>query len=308
MKRREPTIVIDLFERLGNQLFQYAAARQLEMEGAHVVFSDRTQGTLPMMETFVGRSVPLASRRQELLTGYLPPLITEQPHLNVLLRQPLVVPTLHRRRTPLPFAPRPETLPARGLFRLRAYFQHYSWFAQSLAVVLEEIESSIHEVRIGCPTFDVCVNLRRGDYVALGWDLSFEYYAKSLKLVAENAGDNVVVNSDDRLVETVFSEYLRAQGFNARPASSIECRQADTHGAVASSVMRDFCLIANARNLIMSNSTFCWWAAALGDSIAGGGAERIVIYPQGWVGKLGDEDGLVRDTWTTVGTGRVPVA
>jgi hypothetical protein len=310
LSNRRPEIVVDLTLRLGNQLFQYAAARQLELDGATVVFSKRTyqpSGGLAesteRLERFTGATLPLASTLQELATGYVPPTNIASPRVNIVLRAPIIFPTVHRIYRPTSFEPRPATLPSWSRYRIQAYFQHRSWFDRGLASVLDQIESATHDARVQCPTFDLCVNLRRGDYIGMGWDLSYDYYLRALELFPADGIKSVVVTSDDRLTASVFSEILRTEGYDSCTAiEAIDATQSDA-GASIDPVLRDFSLIANARNLVMSNSTFCWWAAALGDVLTSESSNRIVAYPRGWVEFKDDEsDGLVRRNWTVVAT------
>jgi hypothetical protein len=107
------------------------------------------------------------------------------------------------------------------------------------------------------------------------------------------------VTSDDRLAATALSEVLRSKGYDACTAADVDVHPHEEADPV-DTVLRDFCLIANARNVVMSNSTFCWWAAALGDALNRPG-ERIVAYPKGWI-DFPDEasDGMVRPGWTVV--------
>lgn len=303
-----PNIVVDLHLRLGNQLFQFAAARQLELDGALVVFSNRTyqpSGAMAespeRLERFTGTKLRIASSLQELATGYLPPTSITSPRMNIVLRAPMVFPTIHRVFRPACFEPKPTTLPSWSRYRIQAYFQHRSWFDRSLASVLTEIEIATHDARIRVPSFDLCVNLRRGDYVGLGWDLSFDYYIRSLEEMRGSGIKSVVVTSDDRLTARAFSEYLRSNGYDACTSSDRSAAPLRESEDPIDPVLRDFCLVANSRNLVMSNSTFCWWAAELGDMLAGGSGDRVVVYPRGWVEFKDDEsDGLVRPEWTVV--------
>jgi hypothetical protein len=301
-----PLIVVNLAGRLGNQLFQFAAARQLELDGASVVFSDRTYEPFggfaegpARLESFTGARLPFASPWQELATGYLPLTKVRSPQVGMLLCAPIFFPTTNRVLQPSSFEPRPEKLPTWSRYRIKAYFQHRSWIDRGLALVLDQIEKATHDVRIEFPVFDLCVSLRRGDYVAFGCDLSFDYYVRSLELVANSDVKSVVVTSDDRLAAQALSEHLRSKGYDASTANDVVLRNGGG-GTSVDTVLRDFCLIANARNVVMSNSTFCWWATVLGDVLTEP-RDRIVAYPRGWIDFPDDEsDGLVRPEWTVV--------
>jgi hypothetical protein len=310
LKSGRTEIVVDLTQRLGNQLFQFAAAKQLELDGMSVVFSDRTyrhHGWLAegpeRLERFTGAKLPFASRIQELSTGYLPPVNSTSQRVNIVLRAPIVFPTTRRVLRPTSFEPRPTTLPSWSCYRIQAYFQDHSWFERSLAAVLGQIERATHNTRIEYPVFDLCLNLRRGDYIDLGWDLPYDYYLRSLEVMADRAIESVVVTSDDRLAARAFCEILRSRGYDACTSSDVNVSGHRDDKDAIDSVLRDFCLMTNSLNLVMSNSTFCWWAAALGDVVSSRPGGRIVAYPRGWLEFPDDEsDGLVRPEWTIVPT------
>jgi hypothetical protein len=302
-----PHIVVDLKEQFGNQLFQFAAAKQLELDGARITFSDRTKrvpGTpatgLSRLEQFTGAALPRASRWQEIATGYLPRTVFNSPFVDFVLSSPIVLPTV-RRILPTPdFDPRPATLPNWSLFRLQGYFQHRTWFERSLPSVIASLAATTRETRASIPTFDLCVHLRRGDYIGHGWELSFDYYLRSLELMPKNI-KTVVVTSDDQLAAIAFSLYLRSQGLEALTPTDVEVATKASSPRHLDPVLFDFCLMATAKNIIMSNSSFCWWATALGDSVSERSKGRTVAYPRGWV-RFPDEssDGLVQPTWRQV--------
>jgi hypothetical protein len=67
-------------------------------------------------------------------------------------------------------------------------------------------------------------------------------------------------------------------------------------------VTRDLALLATAEQVVMSNSTFCWWGVVAGQTP---GRERVVIAPRPWLMGAGldgkaDEDSLLRPEWLTV--------
>lgn len=309
MENGHPQVVVDLSNQLGNQFFQFAAARQFELDGALVVFSDkamrgRTRTGIDRLEQFTGAKLRFASPRQELGTGCLPRTFfkwpPKSPLKHELLTSPIVLPTVRRILRTSDHGPRPATLPDRSLYRITGMFQHRSWFERSLDSVLAGMGSATRDFLDRVPSFDLCVNLRRGDYVSLGWDLPFDYYVRSLEIMPEYV-KSVVVTSDDRLVARAFAEYLKSNGYDARPAEDVVIENESLTATQHDQILRDFCLIGNAKNVVMSNSTYCWWAVAMGDTINQGSSERVVAYPQGWLGFPDlESDGLLRSTWTMV--------
>ena len=100
-----------------------------------------------------------------------------------------------------------------------------------------------------------------------------------------------------------FLSSSRTKGYDAHASSNVKPSLGETSKPV-NPAMRDFWIIANAKNLLMSNSTFCWWAAVFGDSLLPERQTRFVAYPVGWIGQFRDgEDGLIQPTWTPVSAG-----
>lgn len=307
MKNRSPHIVVDLTHQLGNQLFQFAAAKQLELEGASISFSLRTvrQSASPLighekLEQFVGERLHLATTYQELATGYLPRKIYKSGYVDFVLSAPIVLPSVRRILATPDFDPRPTTLPDRPLYRLQGFFQHRSWYDRSLPSVIARIEGTTRAMRAELPSFDLSVHLRRGDYVALGWALSFDHYVRSLELLADRV-KSVVVTSDDEFAARTYCEYLRANGYDAWTPSDVEASREAPSPRQSDPVLYDFCLMANAKNIVMSNSTFSWWATVLSDHLSENSNERKVIYPGGWFRHEGDTSNrLIQPNWTVV--------
>jgi hypothetical protein len=304
---RTPHIVVDLKEQLGNQLFQYAAAKQLELDGAKVVFSDRTKreagapmGGLKRLEELTGTTLPLASTWQELATGYLPRTVFTSTFVDFVLSSPIVLPSIRRIQPTRDYDPKPLIMPKRSLYRLQGYFQHRTWFDRSLASVLASLELATRDWRTQLPSFDFSVHLRRGDYVSHGWELSLDYYVRALESLPPHI-NSVVVTSDDQLAALTFSHYLKSKGYDSFVAREVDSSSQSSVPRHVDPVLYDFCLMTNANNVIMSNSSFCWWATALGDSLHQGSNERAVAYPRGWVRHLDDDrDGLVQPTWKQI--------
>jgi hypothetical protein len=127
------------------------------------------------------------------------------------------------------------------------------------------------------------VHVRRGDYLSLTDSfgiLGDGYYSEALKLAqAKNPGRNVYVFSDDiALARSLFPD----SNFNfvSEPIDSI---------AAESMFLMSACSA-----LIIANSTFSWWGAALGNK------EKDVYAPQKWFRNLEDPNDLIPANWIRV--------
>ena len=92
---------------------------------------------------------------------------------------------------------------------------------------------------------DTVLHIRRTDYVQLGWALPFSFYDQALERVPA-AGDLWILTDDPK--DPFFRRFDRW-----RPTFA------------TGTPLEDLRLLMSARNIVMSQSTFSWWAAFLGD-------------------------------------------
>jgi hypothetical protein len=136
----------------------------------------------------------------------------------------------------------------------------------------------------------IAVHIRRGDYLlnqnSFIGALSIDYYRKAISLVLERlAGEqnNVpiwVFSDDSALVRDEFSEYLDHNFRFVDPPKN-------------SDPAESMLLMSMARAIVISNSTFSWWSAALGDP-------ELVVAPSKWFRDHEDPEGLIPDNWIKV--------
>lgn len=89
------------------------------------------------------------------------------------------------------------------------------------------------------------VHVRRNDYVTNGWALPFSFYEESLARLGE-VGDLWILTDDPR--DPFFDRFARW-----RPRFA------------AGSALEDLRMMSMARRIVMSQSTYSWWAAFLGE-------------------------------------------
>lgn len=280
---RRPPLVVDLHGGLGNLLFQYAAgwtvARELDRP---LLFSERSEGRLATLRSFLGVDLPAAPWMDDLLAGGRPrdspPVLR---YLAWLLRRLRPWTTLVDN-----FSPRPPVDELRRVRRLSGHHQHPSYFDPALDHVLERLAVTLGADR-GDGDGVLAVHLRRGDYLPLGWDLPLAYYRAALDHVG--ATTRAVVVADDDLARRGFESHLRDEGRDVVGRGD---------GDPPPSAREDFRRLASAQHLVLANSTFSWWAGALGDRLWRGEPRRV-CYPAGWL--TGDEpDVLLRPGWIPV--------
>ncbi len=287
---REPAlqmIVVALDGGIGNQLFQYAAARALALRLGVPVGLDKR-----WYEGREGRHYALdrfAISPEPVDPGMLP--FRDGKILGRLLSGFGGRMSVFRERG-LAFDPGVLALPdgtyLRGVFQSERYFADQAeTIRRDLAfadppdagnrALLEEIGESL----------SVSLHVRRGDYVAnpkiagVHGTVSLDYYARAAELVASRCGGDplVFVFSDD---PAWAAENLRL-GFPTRIV--------DQNGETQAT--EDLRLMAACRHHILANSSFSWWGAWLNPSAA-----KIVVAPQPWFRDPAlDDSTLVPDRW-----------
>ena len=180
------------------------------------------------------------------------------------------------------FDPRPAH-PSRPIV-LDGYFQHPDWFAPVEEAMIDRIvkfaPASWREGTFA--SADTVLHVRGGDYVTLGWMLDEGYYERALELLGPPATVRLV--TDDRAVGAEVASVCRRKGWGC------------SFGPADATAVDDFWTVAAARRVIMSNSTFCWWATKVGDRRWGPRSPgRAVVFPDQWV--LGQGAVLRQPTW-----------
>ena len=156
---------------------------------------------------------------------------------------------------------------------LRGLFQHPSYYDAGVDEMVATMARKLGPaLDVGSGDGVVAMHFRRGDYLLYGFDLPFSFQEQALAAVAERgAVSSVLVMSDDRDFAVLAAEHFERRGFAARAAV----------GETPRSELDDFCALATSQHLVMSNSTFVWWAAVLGDRLRT--ADRVVVCPTPWM-------------------------
>lgn len=104
-----------------------------------------------------------------------------------------------------------------------------------------------------------------------------------------------MVIGDDPIHSRRYEELLTDRGYEVLPTPRL----------AENSAVNDFWLIAGAAHVIVSNSTFCWWATTVGDKRhVLSDRSRRVLAPAGWI--LGAGRVVLESSWTAVDSGARP--
>ncbi|MFC7371387.1 alpha-1,2-fucosyltransferase [Fictibacillus iocasae] len=129
----------------------------------------------------------------------------------------------------------------------------------------------------------ICLHVRRGDYVRLGWNLPLEYYTQALKKITANIPNfKLFIFSDDK--EWILENFQMASG-------EVICINDFNFNDY-----EELYLMSKCKHNIISNSTFSWWGAYLNSNKG-----KIVIAPHVWVKGLNVKDiEIIPPTWTVL--------
>ncbi len=127
-------------------------------------------------------------------------------------------------------------------------YEYYSHNKKNIKKWLKIEDENLYEIP---NQDDIVVNVRLGDYVDLGWDLSIEYYEEMLK---------------NEKYKTAYIICDEPENPKLNKLVSMGCIVKDNGNYGDKKYIADFVFAKNAKKLIIANSTFSWWAAFLGDA------------------------------------------
>jgi hypothetical protein len=158
-------------------------------------------------------------------------------------------PLVEQRNAFRPFASDIDVGVSRRLL-LVGYFQHPTWFEPSLDAVTSSVWTGLlPHVADFFQAEAAVIAVRRGDYVSLGWDLLPSFYERAIDALGRIGGPIWITNDVPVAAQAMLEPFLRDRNLVAAHLPNLD----------ASPSVHDFALLSTARNVIMSNSTFCWW-------------------------------------------------
>jgi len=172
-------------------------------------------------------------------------------------------------------------------------FQNYRWFDEYSDIIKKELKvaapqnkknQEINKDIHNCNS--VCVHIRRGDYLDSNWShlnvCDYNYYKKSMKFIADNTDSPVfyVFSNTHEEIEWIKQNY----DFSEYNVNYIDLDNPD---------YEELRLMYSCKHFIISNSTFSWWAQYLSDN-----KEKIVCAPSEWNRLANNESkNIYMNTW-----------
>jgi len=134
---------------------------------------------------------------------------------------------------------------------LDGHFQQIEYYRPHRASIREWLAFDRSALPAANPR--VCVHVRRTDYIRHGWALPFSYYSEALEMVAPD-GEEIWITTDDP--KDPFFERFAAWRPRFHRGSALE----------------QMAFLSKTARLVISQSTFAWWPAFLGEA-------KMVICP-----------------------------
>lgn len=230
---------------LGNQLFQYAAAKQV----AKILNTDNIKIYL------TGYHLPKSHPRIYNLIKNLN--FTYIPKGNSFLKKVKRF-LLYRYKRQIIEEKTPYWIPIskfkfkKSRISLFGQFQHISWCENVLDQIFSEIKNfEPANIEILKNKKLNTLSFRRNDYTQEGWDLKIDYYLKSLKKLSINPGEELTLVGDELSFLDWVAEIFKAKGYLIN-------KEKNNFGI--SDFLHDFFIIGYSHKVILANSTFAWWA------------------------------------------------
>jgi len=268
-------IKVKLNGGLGNQLFQFAAATNLALtEGKQIIFAESNNIWRNRL-SFLGI---------DLKVFYIPNLDNDQltfmpttraAHSRLCRYENYHEPMFSFTKINL----QSTHTSLHGYFQSEKYFDEYKYEIKSF------IKKNLNKMSI-TTHFDNVLQIRMGDMARITeirnvhGIVTDTYLENALKLFAINAKSWIQISDDSEMIS------LELPNFAAKKI----------HVHRAESDLEDLYLLSEAKNIIISNSTFGWWGAWLSDG--------EVVAPRKWFSELGlqirNTKDLFPENWTLI--------
>lgn len=272
-----------LISGLGNQLFQYAIGRQVSLLNNTELLIDASfyKGQSLRSYKLANYNIKAAIASDEEVVKFLSPYKLLTLRAKLYRRYDKLIPKRKRRY----FAEaawweyEPDLYKVGNNTYLDGYWQHYKYFEQLDARVLDELtlrvpypaEATQLLNEIVANPNAISLHIRRGDYISdsnankLMGVLPLEYYEKAIRFVKEKVLAPVFY---------VFSDDLEWAAKHL--GKGIDIRLVDIANGEQEYIELD--LMSKCRHNIIANSSFSWWGAFLNRNV-----DKIVVAPRQWV-------------------------
>lgn len=287
-------VVIRIWEGLGNQLFQYAYGRALELRTGQKVCFDIERCFAQQLE---GKRI---QRKYELdkfrvrVRDY-----SKTKSIFFFLKQSNVVENLlyfYAKECifPIRFIQEKDTLykdylkDVSGCCYLMGWFQNEQYFKEYRDILLREIVPR-EKIRISKSLKDslnnrntVSIHVRRGDYLKNNNVLPLFYYKHAIKYMEDKVLNPLFL---------VFSDDIQWVKNNMDFQSEVIYVSQESH----LEAYEELFVMSRCKHNVIANSTFSWWGAWLNTN-----KDKIVVGPKVWNNGAKDQDNIMPSEWIRV--------
>ncbi|MEK7202850.1 MAG: alpha-1,2-fucosyltransferase [Patescibacteria group bacterium] len=264
-------MIIKIQGGLGNQMFQYACGRNLELSGKKIIFDT---------SFFNGDKAKKDTARNFKLNNF--DIKTKAKFSN---KKYLIINIINKIKRKLGF-------------KQEFFYQSEKYFKNIKNIIHKEFtlknslakESLMWQEKISMTENSVSLHIRRGDYVqkketnAFHGTCDIQYYKKAIEKITEilkNKNIEIFVFSDD-------IDWAKENLLLSYPTHFVSDPQIPDY--------EEIFLISLCRHNIIANSTFSWWGAWLNKN-----SNKIIMAPKQWtVAKTSDELDILPINWIKI--------
>lgn len=286
-------IIVKMWEGLGNQLFQYAFARALQIRTGQKVFIDTNNADRGRKERYIKRCYELDNLRITLSSCTKQPLKGLCLLYNTEVGQQLSktdfifkVPGMkYYEEDTVAYKEElllvDENVYFKGWFQNELYFSEYEEVLRREFIPKKKIRISLEIRQILEQMETVSVHIRRGDYKRNRCMLPLAYYEQAIDLMKHQ------LNSPYFIIFSDEPEWVKSN-LKLNGGYKIICKNDGFKD------YEEMLLMSRCKHNIIANSTFSWWAAWLNQN-----KNKIVIGPQIWFPEFTKNRGIniMPDAW-----------
>ena len=276
-------IIVKLISGLGNQLFQYALARQLAIQNNDQLkldisfYANQSLRSYRLDKYNIQAKIAQPDQMDKLLSVYNSPSVYNKIYRRIEGRLPKQYKRHYREREWWGYEP--EVFNITGNVYLEGYWQHYQYYQNLDKRIFDELtlkdttEQSSYALfkQVQQDHSSVSLHIRRGDYITdkqannLMGILPLTYYQRAI----EHIKGKIKTPSF-----YIFSDDLDWAKDNLKIDAPVSF--ADIDGGSKDYLELD--LMSSCRHQIVANSSFSWWGAFLNRN-----PSKIVVSPAQWV-------------------------
>jgi glycosyl transferase family 11 len=289
-------IVVKLEGGIGNQLFQYAAGRNLSYSNKTKLKFDVSSFKSDNQRDYALEKFNIigeiaTDQEIEKLTMPDPGIVKRVIHKT--FRLPPRSTTTHIKEKNYNFDP--DILKLSDQVYLEGYWQSEKYFAPVSDLIRTELEPKhdfSHEARTMAETIasseSVSLHIRRGDYVSDSvvarkhGTCSLEYYQECVKTIASRVSNPVFFLFSDDL------EWVESNFTMEFPRIIVDCNGSEMPEG-------DLMLMSHCKHNIIANSSFSWWGAWLNPN-----PQKTVMAPHRWLNIERNTNDLFPKDWIII--------